>query len=69
MNDNNDDDVDVGEVDGMGWGERMRWQDKTRPESGGNGTAGCDWGRGCGCKSEISQHVSLSFAMWPDRDS
>jgi hypothetical protein len=25
MNDNNDDDVDVGEVDGMGWGERMRW--------------------------------------------
>jgi hypothetical protein len=22
MNDNNDDDVDVGEVDGMGWGER-----------------------------------------------
>jgi hypothetical protein len=69
MNDNNDDDVDVGEVDGMGWGERgCVGKTQTRLESGGDGTAGCDWGEGADANRNLTARQP-SFAMWPDRDS
>lgn len=64
MNDNNDDDVDVGEVDGMGWGERMRWQDTDTAGEREEGTGQRDVIGGEGADANRRSHSTSALVRY-----